>query len=299
MNIIKNNKEKLISFLKFLNDKPGFKRVFYWIHEIRKNEFTSNRFIAVRTPEDYWIGVRNFHLHPAWKRMASGDYEPMSVKIVKSFLPHTDTFIDAGAHIGYFTCLVGTQSKNNILSFEPNPKNFEYLNDNIRYNNISTVNAFNIGLAERKQDNILLFGEGSMSSIISQTFAGDPKSSARVSVDILDNYLKYIDKSGSVFLKIDVEGAEFRLLQGSQKLFNEYDVSVVMAEVVKHWSGGDNPNFDKTIKFFTDRGYHVYVIPDFVSSLKKFTGADERVSGNFLFIKPKIISLINQLSLIQ
>ena len=84
------------------------------------------------------------------------------------------TVIDIGANIGYFTLLfaklVGDKGK--VISFEPEPCNFLFLEKNIASNNFIRVNAQNLALSDKTATMDLYVGEISQttSSFIKKTF---------------------------------------------------------------------------------------------------------------------------------
>jgi len=145
----------------------------------------------------------------------------------------TPFIIDCGAHIGmsvlYFkTCF----PKAEVLAFEPDPKNFAFLKKNVASYHLENVSL--LQEAVWKEDGMISFNtEGSMSSKIE----GTAKSTeASVKATRLKNHIKRkVD-----FLKIDIEGAEFFVLQDIEsdlhfvdRLFLEYHGSFLQnAELI-------------------------------------------------------------------
>src|SRR4051812_764427 len=88
----------------------------------------------------------------AFKRL----YEAGTSAVLIDALKPGDTFIDVGAHIGYFTLLasslVGPQGR--IYSFEPEEKNHSALLNHIKLNNSSNIEPYrwalssSVGIAE-------------------------------------------------------------------------------------------------------------------------------------------------------
>src|SRR3989344_9465892 len=71
----------------------------------------------------------DFALSPQVKKMYTGSYQPIITETLKKYLKKGDTFIDAGANIGFFSAigagLVGPQGQ--VHSFEPVPEYFNKL----------------------------------------------------------------------------------------------------------------------------------------------------------------------------
>ena len=126
-----------------------------------------------------------------------------------------DTFVDAGANVGYYTIigsrLVGAKGK--VYAFEPEPQSFEMLQRNVRLNGLTNVVLEQKALSDRK---------GVIKLFIADQNKGDhriyqPEGETRPSMDIeavrLDEYFKGQGRRVDV-LKMDTQGAEGLILEG-------------------------------------------------------------------------------------
>ena len=127
-------------------------------------------------------------------------------------LTEDEVFVDCGAYIGdtalgFIKALKnrGIKSYNKIISFEPNPFNFEKLS------NIGLINHICINKCTSDSQGKLNFSIAGTSSGIK------PSGEIIVEMDKLDNMI--IDKVS--FLKMDVEGAELASLKGAEKLIKK------------------------------------------------------------------------------
>ena len=60
--------------------------------------------------------------------ISGGDYEAMETSVVEKSVRPTDTVIDLGANIGYFTVLFCELAhKGHVYAFEPAPQTFNFL----------------------------------------------------------------------------------------------------------------------------------------------------------------------------
>jgi len=80
-------------------------------------------------------------------------YEPAMVQRLKGIFEENGsyTFIDIGAHYGYFTILAGKLLKpgGSVISIEPNPGCYKRLLENISINNLNgRVTTYNVGLSD-------------------------------------------------------------------------------------------------------------------------------------------------------
>ena len=128
----------------------------------------------------------------------------------------SDTLIDIGANIGFYSILLSKYFKI-IKAYEPNLRNFQVLNKNIEKNKLQKkIQTFNYGLGDKKQ---ILKGTSMKKGELFQTsgFSLSEKNEEGedVFVNIGDDVLDFKDKI--LTIKIDVEGYELFVLQGIKK----------------------------------------------------------------------------------
>lgn len=137
-------------------------------------------------------------------------------------LPENGYIIDCGAHIGlsviYLKSICPTA---NIICFEPDTKNFDLLQKNIASHHLKKVESKK-EVVWIENTNLKFVQDGNMGSKISE---GNASNSVSVKAIRLKDYLnKKVD-----FLKIDIEGAEYKVIQdiadnliNVNKMFIEY-----------------------------------------------------------------------------
>jgi FkbM family methyltransferase len=151
-------------------------------------------------------------------------YEPAVTALVCS-APNDGTFIDIGAHTGYFTILYALRTAGRIFAFEPNPRVRADLVANLRLNRVEDrveVVGCAVSNHEAAQTRLFLSSRGTgFSSLVpdvapaaSDTF-GD---SVEVATTTLDAWLGRTGVEPSL-IKIDVEGAEHLVLAGMEHTF--------------------------------------------------------------------------------
>jgi FkbM family methyltransferase len=155
----------------------------------------------------------------------NSQYFLMDLKFNKGF----SRFIDCGGYIGdTLTELVKTQGKiNAIASFEPNSKNFIKLSktaDAIR-SDINELYLYPCGVSDKTE--ILSFNMLGGSSSISD--AG----SSYIQCVSLDDVLKGF---APTFIKMDIEGEEYKALIGAKKLIEEHkpDMAICLYHYINH-----------------------------------------------------------------
>jgi len=127
--------------------------------------------------------------------------------------------VDVGANFGLYTMMLShtADTRSRILSIEPDPVYFHWLERNISLNECENVMTLNVAAwsknARLKLDRHL-FGGPMISSSVS---VGGPESLTIARP--LDEVFEEIDLRPK-FAKIDVEGAEYQVLQGMRKTIN-------------------------------------------------------------------------------
>ena len=153
------------------------------------------------------------------------DRWPLSA-VVKHLIQPGDIVIDAGANIGYVTLLlsrwVGRSGK--VISFEPIPQTFDLLYHNTRRLRLRNVTAINLGLSSASGTVRMRIpsdkdGSGNYyeASIVDAHRDQEAGSGTMVEVGRLDGFLPVVPEQLS-FIKIDVEGHELEVLQGSERI---------------------------------------------------------------------------------
>ncbi|HEX4679272.1 MAG TPA: FkbM family methyltransferase [Gaiellaceae bacterium] len=108
------------------------------------------------------------------------------------------TFVDAGAHVGYYTVLAGRLlgPRGLVLAFEPNPRNYELLLANVWRNGLANVVCFPWALsdetgftdlylsAENSGDHRIYAREEGRPSVPVRTAALDALTAIRPPVDV-------------------------------------------------------------------------------------------------------------------
>ncbi|MBX2833792.1 MAG: FkbM family methyltransferase [Micavibrio sp.] len=128
-------------------------------------------------------------------------------KFLRTLIEPENTLIDIGANIGNISLALAPHCKN-ILSFEPHPRTFQYLSDNISLNGAQNITPHNLALGREK-------GELHFSSLSddSQNCVSTKKTSLSVSVCRLDDIAPAVPIK---LIKIDVEGYEGEVLKGAE-----------------------------------------------------------------------------------
>lgn len=144
-----------------------------------------------------------------------------------------DVVVDAGANVGCFTVRackrVGNDGK--VFAIEPSSSNYALLSKSIRANNFESIcRTFQLALGSEHKDaaNLGIFElEKSDSLLEKRELKSKPIRIETVKVekldDIIPSSLSHVD-----FLKVDVEGSEFKALRGASGILKKFFPKIAM-----------------------------------------------------------------------
>jgi len=148
----------------------------------------------------------------------------------KDILKRGMNVVDIGAHIGIYTILaaekIGDMGK--IIAVEPEPKNYQRLEENVEINNFKNVVFANTALSDYNGLEKLYVSPSSVRhSLLPQAWKN---TSTQVTVKTLDTLLEELHFKKIDIIKIDAEGAEISILKGAKKtLKNNPNVKIIVA----------------------------------------------------------------------
>lgn len=158
--------------------------------------------------------------------------------------------IDVGANIGNHSVFFSKFFKN-IYSFEPNPTTFKLLKINSKINN--NISIKKKGLSNKIELSYLLENRSNL---------GGSKLIDKKSTDTIDIQLSTLDheinsiKESIKLIKIDVEGHEFEVIQGSKKTIMKYKPIIIFEQQLDDFP----ENFMKIKKLLLDLNYSKFGI---------------------------------------
>ena len=193
----------------------------------------------------YWTG-----LHPDDARI---------VRLVRDVLPPDGVFVDVGANVGIHTLAAARHlaaGGGTVTAFEPHPHNYRTLNDNIARQGWRHVTAHNFGLAEAPQtltcQGPTPGGNWSLASRGGYAFT--------VRLVRLDDFLEANPLPRLDLMKIDVEGAEVRVLRGAGRTLSRFR-PLIAFEVAPAWLRRLQTSPAELLATLEEFGYVIHRLP--------------------------------------
>jgi len=192
-----------------------------------------------------------------------GVWEPNLTNFLSTRLRPGDIFVDVGANIGYFSLLasrlVGREGR--VIAIEASPNIFARLADNVMRNQATNVDTTNIAVSDREGTTQLFLGSDSNLGQTGTVSRPGSRFECDIATMPLDKILDGTDVGRVRFVKIDVEGAEWPVLQGMRHLLRNGapDLEVFVELTPKSLRACDK-TVDDVLAMFADCGFLPYAI---------------------------------------
>ncbi len=270
---------------------------YFWAQWYRRVLYPRRGATAYEVPV-FWGGEMEVMLPASTDiYLLGGKTHPSEIRLARYLwrrLSAGDTFVDVGAHYGYFSLLaaerVGRDGR--VISFEAAPNTYEILARNALSK--GQIQAFSVALAESEGEVTFyefpnLYGE--YNSLNRSQYEGEswyvgqePKA-VRVPARPLDAFVEEYNFSPDL-IKIDVEGAEEQVVRGADGTLRAESPAVVMEYLINRGSNGHPRAVDQLLKM----GYTSYLLseegkPEKVADIEAGMRKMNRVSDNVLFTK--------------
>jgi FkbM family methyltransferase len=191
-----------------------------------------------------------------------GCLEPNEFAFLDSVLKEGMVFVDGGANEGLYSLFasrcVGPSGR--VFSFEPSQREFQRLECNIRLNGLENVRVVQAALAEKPGEMELRIacaahaGHNTLGGFVHDV---QLLRTEMVSARTLDDFAAEAGLDRVDVVKLDVEGAEFRALQGSRRVLRQMRPTILFeaSDAALHGQGSSLPEL---LEFLRSQEYQLY-----------------------------------------
>lgn len=184
-------------------------------------------------------------------------YELGTVNLFRKLAQEKSCIFDVGANIGYYTLLAGMHLIKNqrVYAFEPNPKVFHVLQHNTELNSLVSIRLAPIAMSDLDGEVYFYLPpeDAQSNGSLVPGFIGGQRP-VKVESIRFDTYCVRENITKVDLIKVDVEGAELKVLQGMGSLMDRW-LPDIICEVLEP--------FDVEIdEFFAQRPYRKFIIED-------------------------------------
>lgn len=191
-----------------------------------------------------------------------GWYEPEECSYFQKELRATDICLDVGANVGFYTLLFSRlASKGEVHAFEPVESSWHILSTNVLVNNLTnvTVNRAAVGNCDAEVE-FTLAADPTYSSFV-DTERRTAAARIKVPVASVDSYIAKRCLPRIDCMKIDVEGAEYKVLTGAAGLLSDAQrrPRLVMLELHDPMLQRQGSSIDQVVQQMAAYGYAPFV----------------------------------------
>lgn len=213
-----------------------------------------------------WYDGAKLNLHVgndvSYPTFIGGCIEPNEFAFIDSFLKPGMVFVDIGANEGFFSVFasrrVGAMGK--LIAFEPSSREVERLRANLSLNNISNVRVETCALANASgtaELRICEYGHEGQNTLGNFAYNVQQSGTQVVQLCSLDEYLDSHPVDRLDFIKMDVEGAEQKVLEGARRTLAKFK-PVVLLELNDKALKFQNASCESVVNVLRSMDYAIY-----------------------------------------
>lgn len=179
------------------------------VERIRSGHLKGRRWIVASGVHGYWLGT----------------YEAEMQRAIARTVTAGAVFFDVGAHAGYYALLASqlVTANGRVVAFEPDARNLTYLEEHLRLNDAGNVTVIEAAVSDACGTARFAAEQSGFGGTLSD--AG----SASIHTVTLDGLIEAGTVPAPDYIKIDVEGAEFRVLCGARRVLKAAHPTVFLA----------------------------------------------------------------------
>jgi FkbM family methyltransferase len=220
----------------------------------------------------------------------TGNFEPSEMSWLADNLKDDMVFIDVGANMGIYTMfaakLVGARGR--VLAIEPSEREFQRLSFHVVLNDLGNVTCLRIaaadeaGVGELKVADEAKSGQNTLGKFVSEE--AEVLRMETVQMYPLDQVIAEQELARVDVIKIDVEGAELRVLCGLASTLERWHPKLLI-ELAPEALASQNTSPEALVEWLRQRRYELFEFSHATGELQEFRSASvEHISKNFVAI---------------
>ena len=152
-----------------------------------------------------------------------GRWEPEAQRLMEKHICPGSVAYDVGANHGVHTLLMArlAGSSGHVYAFEPVPDIMSQLAENVRLNGFSNVRGLELALGDQTGSASFVRGKDSSLGHLLEPGSG-LEGDLSIAVTTLDDFVFVEGHQAPSFVKLDVEGAESRVLSGAERVLRAH-----------------------------------------------------------------------------
>lgn len=178
------------------------------------------------------------------------------LSIIRDLIGRGDRVLDIGANIGVYTRRLAklTGHTGEVYAFEPHPRNYELLSKFTRH--LPMIKTFHAAVSDR--EGILDLYVSDDLNVDHRTYqTAEKRARQQVPCHSIDYYLsgKTVD-----FVKMDIQGAEYRALRGMRETLNNNPRIILLMELWPYGLKEAGSSSEEVISFLRENKFILYLV---------------------------------------
>ncbi|MBG0784661.1 MAG: FkbM family methyltransferase [Anaerolineaceae bacterium] len=179
-----------------------------------------------------------------------GWYEISKRQAFETAIPEGAVVYDIGANVGYYSLMAAVVSgpKGHVYAFEPLPRNVDYLRKHVTLNKMTDrITVFDVAVSDKTGEAAFDLGASTSMGHLAET-GGIKVKQVRLDDMVASGEIKAPD-----YMKVDVEGAEYDVLNGARALLAQYKPVIFL-------DTHNREAHNATVKLLNELDYEIYCL---------------------------------------
>ncbi|MFW0777678.1 MAG: FkbM family methyltransferase [Rickettsiales bacterium] len=172
--------------------------------------------------------------------------------------------VDVGANVGLYSIYASKLTQNNVTisAFEPSQAVVDLLEANLTLNNCTNVTPHRMALSDQENTQLNLTSDAGYGDayryLLPAKNAPESQGSELVQVTTLDHWVETNDVDRIDFLKVDIEGGEYKFFLGAKEAISNNPDIIVLFENEPDWCKRAGCTQEDSINLLKSLGLNVF-----------------------------------------